>query len=168
MPGPQECPQASSSFPALAYLTQTQNEENRNCAPSSQDVAVPLLLLAKPTFQLHTPQKKCPSHLTSQPRNKLFLRRSPIFSSRFGARKTPVHFHWNVTPAALNLRSSLFKEVTLPHSFSFFPSLSFSVILDGHRCYSSIQNESFPKSHYLISACPCDPSNLPSAWSHLS
>lgn len=148
MPGPQDCPQASSSFPALAHLTQTQNEENRNCAPSSEwCVAVPLLLLAEPTFKLHTPLKKCPSRLTSQPRNKLFFRRSPIFSSCFGARKTPVHFQWNVTLAALNLRSSLFKEVTLPHSFFFFPSLSFSVIIDGHRCYSSIQNESFPKSH---------------------
>ena len=98
------------------------------------------LPLANPIFQLHTPQKKRPSRLTSQPRKQAVPapKSHTQFSFWFGAREAPWHFRRNVTPAILNLRSSLFKEVTFPQScfcvclsvflFFFLLSLSLGVI----------------------------------------
>lgn len=127
-------------------------------------MAVPLLFLVHLTFQLHTLQKRL-SRLTSQPRKRAVTsQKSRIrFSFWFGARETPVHFQENVTPAVLNLRSSLFKEAAFPQS---------SVLFSQHNIWTPLvlsePKGAFPKSHLLISACPCDPSNLSSAWSHQS
>lgn len=91
------------------------------------------------------------------------LRGSPTFSSHFGMEQG----RRRCTSNGMSLRrfstseAAPLKEVTLARGFF----LSFSRIIYGPRCYSAIQNESFPKSHSLPSACPCDASNLRSGWS---
>lgn len=127
-------------------------------------MVVPLLSLANPTFQLHTLQKKCPSRLISQPRKQAVPSQKSHIQFLFwvGARETPVHFQYNATPAVLNLRSSLFKEVTLPQSsfpFLLSSSLSFSLSIYGQRWYSTTQKEPFLSSTCLSQPDPVIPAS---------